>query len=151
MGSANSFIFYLLSCPLFFLGFIQSQKTAGADSNVLHVGVILPLTGAVSQLGNDFLNGLMLAITPINKVIQLFGFSSWKLLQRFVYLAFVLSVLHSIFDTNGLFIPLKDGSAFVNLAEILLILLGIATILLQIAGVVKKISVRPRAEDTKVE
>ncbi|MCX6803227.1 MAG: ferric reductase-like transmembrane domain-containing protein [Candidatus Diapherotrites archaeon] len=55
----------------------------------------------------------VLALTSVNKVIQVFGFSSWKLLQRFVYLAFVLSFIHFINDTNGLFIPLTGGKVFV--------------------------------------
>jgi len=81
---------------------------------------------------------LVLAITSVNKIIQVFGFTQWKLLQRFVYLAFVLSFIHFVFDTNGLFIPLAKGIVFVNLAEASLIVFGVITILLQIIGFVKK-------------
>jgi len=82
----------------------------------------------------------ILAITSVNKVIQVFGFTQWKLLQRFVYLAFILSFIHFIFDTNGLFIPLQKGIIFVNLAEASLIVFGAITILLQIIGFIKKMS-----------
>jgi sulfoxide reductase heme-binding subunit YedZ len=79
-----------------------------------------------------------LALTSVNKIIEVFGFSSWKLLQRLVYIAFALSFLHFIFDTKGLFLQLADGRVFVNLAEALLIILGVITIILQLAGFVKK-------------
>ncbi len=82
---------------------------------------------------------LVLALTSVNKIIQLFGFTQWKLLQRFVYLAFILSFIHFLFDTNGLFIPLSKGVVFVNLAEVLMVLFGILTIILQIFGFLKKI------------
>ena len=82
----------------------------------------------------------VLAITSFNKVIQMFGFSSWKLLQRLVYVAFILSFLHFVFSMRDSFIALPNGVVFVNLAEILLILLGVLTIFLQILGFVKKTS-----------
>ncbi|MFA6064238.1 MAG: ferric reductase-like transmembrane domain-containing protein [archaeon] len=82
----------------------------------------------------------ILAITSVNKVIQVFGFSSWKLLQRLVYVAFILSFLHFIFNIHDAFLPLQNGSTFVNIAEVFLILLGICTILFQVLGFLKKIS-----------
>lgn len=82
----------------------------------------------------------VLALTSINKIIQVFGFSKWKLLQRLVYVAFVFSFIHFVFDTNGLFITLAKGVVFVNLAEVGLIVLGVLTILLQIIGFLKKSS-----------
>jgi len=81
----------------------------------------------------------VLALTSFNKVIQIFGFSSWKLLQRLIYVAFILSFLHFVFNIKNAFVLLPNGQIFVNLAEILLIILGIATIVLQITGFLKKI------------
>ncbi|MFA5931663.1 MAG: ferric reductase-like transmembrane domain-containing protein [archaeon] len=80
----------------------------------------------------------VLAVTSVNKVIQVFGFSTWKWLQRLVYVAFILSFLHFMFDTNGLFIALNGGKVFVNLAEASLIALGVITIFMQLIGFVKK-------------
>lgn len=82
----------------------------------------------------------ILAVTSVNKIIQVFGFYFWKWLQRLVYIAFILSFIHFVFDTNGLFIPLSGGIVFVNLAEVILIVLGALTILLQLIGFVKKLN-----------
>jgi len=91
----------------------------------------------------------VLTLTSFNKVIQVFGFTSWKLLQRLVYVAFGFSFLHFLFDTNGLFIVLPGGKVFVNLAEIMLILFGLITILMQILGFIKKIIEKNKINSTK--
>ena len=80
----------------------------------------------------------LLTITSANKMIKKMGFSRWKLLQRFVYVAFAFSFIHFLLDTNGLFIPFSGGRTFVNLAEVLLIILGIVTIIFQFTGFILK-------------
>ena len=67
------------------------------------------------------------------------GFIKWKWIQRLVYIAFVLSFSHFVYSFNGFFIPLSGGKLFLNLAEVLMLILGLITILLQLAGFVKRI------------
>jgi DMSO/TMAO reductase YedYZ heme-binding membrane subunit len=81
---------------------------------------------------------LLLACTSFDKAIRKMGFSKWKLLQRFTYIGFILSFAHFLLNLNGYFVLLRTGVVFVNIAEIILILLGIATILIQFAGFFKK-------------
>lgn len=122
-----SFIFIAIH---FFLVFIYSYNLSFAP--ILYNFWILIALPALIIL-------FVLAITSVNKVIQVFGFYFWKWLQRLVYLAFILSFIHFLQDTNGLFIPVSGGVTFVNLAEVFLIVLGIITIILQIVGFLKKI------------
>ncbi len=62
------------------------------------------------------------------------GNASWKTLQRFVYLGFVFSFSHFLNKATGLFTRLADGTVFVNLGELFALLMGVATILLQVVG-----------------
>jgi DMSO/TMAO reductase YedYZ heme-binding membrane subunit len=78
------------------------------------------------------------------------GFGKWKFVQRFVYLAFILSFLHFVLYTNGLFVPIQNGKIFVNLIEVGLILLGLLTILLQIGGFVKTIYLKSSKKEEAV-
>ncbi len=80
----------------------------------------------------------LLACTSFDKAIRKMGFSKWKLLQRFNYIAFILSFVHFVLNLNGYFVLLPSGLVFVNIAEVLLIILGVITIILQIAGFFKK-------------
>ena len=79
---------------------------------------------------------LALALTSSDWATKKLGMANWKLLHRFVYIAFALSMWHFVLQANGLFSnPLIPGMvAFSNLAEIALLLLGLATIALQAAG-----------------
>ncbi len=76
----------------------------------------------------------LLAFTSFDKAIRKMGFGKWKLLQRFTYLAFILSFIHFVLNLNGYFVLLPTGEVFVNIAEIILILLGIITIIAQFIG-----------------
>jgi len=76
---------------------------------------------------------LVLAITSSDFVVRTMGAGFWKNVQRLNYLAFVLSFVHFALNSNGIFINVR-GKTFVNLAEVALVLLGIITVLLQLAG-----------------
>ena len=121
-----SFIFVLIH---FLLVFIYSY-----DLNLLHIFGKIELILAFIALIILF----VLAITSVNKAITLLSFSKWKLLQRFVYIAFIFSFIHLLLNTNGLFVPFSSEKVFVNLAEVLLILMGFITIILQYTGFIFK-------------
>ncbi len=78
-----------------------------------------------------------LTITSTDHAIRFLGASNWKNLQRLAYVAFALSFAHFLLKANGLFAN-AGGKAFVNLAEVFALALGILTILLQIAGFLKR-------------
>jgi len=50
----------------------EISRKAEEHTNVLKVGVIIPLTGPVGPTGKDFLNGLMLAKEKINPSVELY-------------------------------------------------------------------------------
>lgn len=76
---------------------------------------------------------LALALTSSDYAIKMMGPGVWKNVQRFNYLAFAFSTLHFLLLSNGLFRQV-GGKLFVNAAEALLLALGIATAILQVAG-----------------
>jgi|WetSurMetagenome_2_1015567.scaffolds.fasta_scaffold55722_3 DMSO/TMAO reductase YedYZ heme-binding membrane subunit len=76
---------------------------------------------------------LALTLTSSDYAIKKMGPALWKNVQRFNYLAFAFSSVHFILLANGLFVQV-NGKTFVNIAEVALLLLGIATIGLQLAG-----------------
>jgi DMSO/TMAO reductase YedYZ heme-binding membrane subunit len=53
--------------------------------------------------------------------------ATWKNIQRGAYLVFALSMVHFIFMANGL-------TTVQNIVEVALLLLGIATVILQVWG-----------------
>jgi DMSO/TMAO reductase YedYZ heme-binding membrane subunit len=75
----------------------------------------------------------VLAVTSSDFAVKTLGPGLWKNVQRFNYLAFVLSFAHFILFSNGLFIAVS-GKMFVNIAEVALVILGVLTVLLQVAG-----------------
>jgi DMSO/TMAO reductase YedYZ heme-binding membrane subunit len=75
----------------------------------------------------------LLAITSSDYAIKLYGPGLWKTIQRFNYLIFVLTFVHFILRANGLFTSI-GGKTFVNLAEVFALLMGVVTVILQIAG-----------------
>jgi len=81
---------------------------------------------------------LVLAITSANRVLRKMGFPKWKMLQRGAYVAFALSFFHFLLDTNGLFISISGGRIFLNIAEVVMIILGVLTIVLQVMGFLSK-------------
>jgi DMSO/TMAO reductase YedYZ heme-binding membrane subunit len=58
---------------------------------------------------------------------------TWKSIQRAAYIAFALSFVHFIVKSNGLFAGI-GGSTFVNVSEVAMVILGVATVALQIYG-----------------
>jgi DMSO/TMAO reductase YedYZ heme-binding membrane subunit len=78
---------------------------------------------------------LALALTSSDYAIRLMGPALWKNVQRFNYLAFAFSTVHFVFLANGLFVQV-NGRTFVNIAEVALLALGLATVALQAAGFV---------------
>ncbi|MFH0737058.1 MAG: hypothetical protein V1827_00705 [Candidatus Micrarchaeota archaeon] len=77
----------------------------------------------------------VLTITSSDFAIKALGAGMWKNVQRFNYLAFVLIFAHFLLYSNGLFANVR-GTTFVNLSEAIMVLLGIATIVLQAAGII---------------
>ncbi len=75
-----------------------------------------------------------IALTSNNFSMKTLGFFNWKLMQRVVYIAFILSFIHFIFNLNGLFIEMQTGGVFLNLAEVVMIIFGLIVILFQVAG-----------------
>ncbi|MFH1785505.1 MAG: ferric reductase-like transmembrane domain-containing protein [Candidatus Micrarchaeota archaeon] len=75
----------------------------------------------------------LLTITSCDFAIKKLGAVWWKRIQQFNYLAFILVTIHFVMKANGLF---KGNS--INLAEVSLIVLGAATVVLQIVGFVTR-------------
>ena len=80
---------------------------------------------------------LALTLTSSDYAVKTLGPGVWKNIQRFNYLAFALASMHFILQSNGLFLDV-NGKTFVNIAEIALLLLGAATVLLQVAGFIER-------------
>lgn len=76
---------------------------------------------------------LVLALTSNDFAVRKLGMIWWKRIQIFNYLAFILVFVHFIMNANGLFVRTETG-LFINFAEVGLVLLGIVTVGLQIAG-----------------
>jgi DMSO/TMAO reductase YedYZ heme-binding membrane subunit len=92
---------------------------------------------------------LILTITSSNKIMCKMGFSKWKLLQRTTYIAFAFSFIHFILNTNGLFIKLQNGTTFLNLFELIAIILGLITILMQLTGFAFKLGKKQKETEEK--
>jgi len=65
------------------------------------------------------------------------GAGTWKNIQRLNYALFILSSAHFILEARGLFASV-NGKVFLDLNELLALMLLIATVLLQIAGYSRK-------------
>lgn len=85
---------------------------------------------------------LAMTLTSNNWAVGKMG-KHWKTLQRLVYIAFILSLAHFVLKANGLNPGAKTG---LNLAEAALLVLAAATIVLQIAGFMKKSSAKAKGE-----
>ena len=95
----------------------------GAAASLLPIAVAVPAAVIL----------LAAALTSCDFAVKKLGMARWKSIQRLVYLAFALILAHFILQSNGLLA--KGGKAVpLNLAEAALVLLGAATIALQIAG-----------------
>jgi len=80
---------------------------------------------------------LALTLTSSDSAVKVLGAGLWKNIQRFNYLAFVLSFTHFILLSNGLFTNVR-GVMFVNISEVAMVALGIVTVLLQAAGFITR-------------
>lgn len=76
---------------------------------------------------------LALTLTSSDYAVKNMGPALWKNVQRFNYLAFIFSSVHFILLANGLLLQV-NGKTFVNIAEAALLVLGVMTIGLQLAG-----------------
>lgn len=76
---------------------------------------------------------LALTLTSSDYAIRKLGPAAWKNIQRLNYLAFALASLHFISYATGLFVNV-NGNMFVNAAEVSFLLLGVLTVILQVAG-----------------
>jgi len=86
-----------------------------------------PLAIALPALALFFI----VALTSFDWAVSKLGMNRWKAIQRLTYIAFVLVFAHFILKANGLLS--QDGKPLQpNLAEIALVFLGAATILLQV-------------------
>jgi sulfoxide reductase heme-binding subunit YedZ len=133
--------------PQRFAAWVEPRRAVGLSAFVFLLGHFL-LVG-IHFFGGDFsrvfslfqygiafiafLVFLALALTSSDWAVKKMGGIPWKTLQRLAYLAFLFSLIHFLLDTNGLFVPV-NSVVFVNLAELLLLLLALATIVLQFAG-----------------
>ncbi|MCL6089156.1 MAG: hypothetical protein M1530_03260 [Candidatus Marsarchaeota archaeon] len=91
---------------------------------------------------------LAIALTSNDLAEHKLGAGLWKNIQRFNYLVFVLVLAHFILQSRGL--PyLSSAQSGLNLAELALLLLGILTVLLQVAGFITMRRRRARSEEEK--
>lgn len=75
---------------------------------------------------------LILAIISCDYAIKVLGPELWKRIQQINYLLFVLVSVHFLMKANGLF------KTPINLAEVALVMLGLITVIMQIAGFVAR-------------
>lgn len=75
---------------------------------------------------------LILAITSCDYAVKVLGPVWWKRIQQINYLLFVLVSVHFVMKANGLF------KTPINLAEVALVILGLITVVMQIAGFVAR-------------
>ncbi len=135
--------------PQKFVSLIEPRRAVGIAAFVfgtLHVflaisiyfdwdiGAILTFMPLVIAIPAFFIM-LALTLTACDFAVKKLGMANWKTIQRFAYLAFILLFAHFLLQATGLYS--KDGKPVtLNIAELALVLLGIATIILQIVGFV---------------
>jgi len=95
-------------------------------------GFLLAGPGSMSTIPATLIL-LALALTSSDYAVKVMGPALWKNVQRFNYLAFIFSTVHFVLLANGLFVQV-NGRTFVNIAEAVLLVLGLATAALQVAG-----------------
>jgi DMSO/TMAO reductase YedYZ heme-binding membrane subunit len=76
----------------------------------------------------------IMSLASTDYAVRTLGFGKWKSLQRWVYVAFVLTLGHFFLSQTGVLVILEGGNYFLNLAEAMLWLLALITITLQLAG-----------------
>lgn len=67
----------------------------------------------------------LLAITSFDKIVEIITFQKWKILHRFIYLAFLMIVLHAFIRGTHLSDPYKIFSAIMVFLSLTFILLEI--------------------------
>lgn len=90
---------------------------------------------------------LAMTLTSSDWAVQKMGMGNWKKLQMLIYPAYLLILAHFILMSNGLFLKIASG-VFVNLAEVAMLILSGATILLQACGYYLK---RKRVAEAKAQ
>lgn len=75
-----------------------------------------------------------LALTSMDVAVRKIGFGNWKMLQRFVYVGFVLTLGHFYLSQTGVIVLLSGQQVFLNLAEAVLWVFAVLVVVLQIAG-----------------
>lgn len=69
----------------------------------------------------------VMAITSSDKIVEILGFQKWKIIHRFIYLAFLLSLLHSFIRGTHLNEPFKTFSAIMVFFSLTFVLLEIGS------------------------
>ncbi|VVC00018.1 Sulfoxide reductase heme-binding subunit YedZ [uncultured archaeon] len=75
---------------------------------------------------------LAMALSSSDFAVQKLG-ANWKRLHQLIYIAFILILAHFVLQSNGLFAKTSAGT-FVNLAEIGVLLVAFAAVLMQLYG-----------------
>ena len=120
--------FFIIALHIFLATALEYEYNLAGELNQFPIFVAVPAA----------LIFLALALTSSDVAIHKLGVANWKTLQRFVYLAFILSFSHFLQMSTGLLTTTPSGLRFVNLSEVAMVLLGFATIGLQIAGFMAK-------------
>jgi len=133
--------------PKSFAQIVEPRRAIGISSSLfvlLHAGLYIAMRLGWSF---DYLWGFpmvvtatpalillfMLTITSADFAIKTLGAGLWKSVQRLNYLAFILVSAHFLLKSNGLPRISASGQG-INLAELAMVLLGLATIIFQFWG-----------------
>jgi len=131
--------------PKEFANLIEARRAVGVASFVFILAHVLIVGGAyfgwdiAKMTGNDMLVGGMaafiivaaLALTSTDWAARTLGVANWKTLQRFAYVAFVISFYHAV----KMILLAGTGDAFgMNIAQAFALLVSAAAIILQFAG-----------------
>ncbi len=133
--------------PKSFAVLIEPRRAIGIAAFVfalVHIAIAFAIIlggdlGAVlSSVGNWFgvLAGILifiLAVTSSDYAIKTLGPGLWKNVQRFNYLIFILVLAHFIL-MSFIVSTTVSGQTFINLADVFMLLMAFATVILQIAG-----------------
>ncbi len=137
--------------PAQFAVLVEPRRAVGVSAfafMLLHYLLVISLYFKfnISMVLNDFplviqipsmLIFLAMTLTSTNWAVKKLGVANWKTLHKFVYLGFALTLAHFLLKSNGLpFISQK--AVGLNIAEAAVLLLGLATIGLQVAGFLAK-------------
>jgi len=137
--------------PKSFAVLIEPRRAVGIAAFVfalVHVSItfIIMLGGKwgmlVSSLSNELgvLAGILLfilAVTSSDYAIKTLGPGLWKNVQRFNYLIFILVFAHFILKSI-IVSATASGQTFINLADVFMLFMAAATVVLQVAGFITR-------------